>query len=249
MQRLRIRFRRGEPLKYISHLDLIRLWERALRRARIPLVYSEGFSPHPRISLAAPLSVGVTSDCELMDVVVANPVSPHWFTSAVSSELPPGIEVPEVYPIAAEIPSLQAQVRFAEYEVEVGTELNEDGVRTAITGLLARESLPWHHMRDTGRRDYDLRRLIDDLWLVEMTPDGARLGMSLRCDSSGSGRPEQVAVALGFNGPPRAIRRTRLVLGATPQPRRPAPGRKPLSARRPPPARRSPSTDRPRKPG
>ena len=70
MQRLRIRFSRGEELKFISHLDIIRLWERALRRARIGLAYSEGFSPHPRISLAAPLSLGITSDAELMDVVL-----------------------------------------------------------------------------------------------------------------------------------------------------------------------------------
>ena len=71
MQRLRIRFSRGEELKFISHLDIVRLWERALRRARVQLAYSEGFSPHPKISVAAPLSVGTTSDAELMDIQVA----------------------------------------------------------------------------------------------------------------------------------------------------------------------------------
>ena len=60
MLRLRIKFSRGEQLKFLSHLDLMRLWERALRRAGINPAYSEGFSPHPRISLAAPLAVGVT---------------------------------------------------------------------------------------------------------------------------------------------------------------------------------------------
>jgi radical SAM-linked protein len=61
MQRLRITFARGKELKYISHLDLMRLWQRALRRADIPLAYSQGFSPHPRLSIAAPLAIGVTS--------------------------------------------------------------------------------------------------------------------------------------------------------------------------------------------
>jgi radical SAM-linked protein len=68
MQRLRLKFGRGEDLKFLSHLDLMRLWERALRRAGLPLAYSEGFTPHPQIALAAPLLVGVTSDAELMDV-------------------------------------------------------------------------------------------------------------------------------------------------------------------------------------
>ena len=64
MQRLRIRFSRGEEIKYISHLDIMRMWERVLRRAELPLAYSEGFSHHPRISLAVPLAIGVTSDAE-----------------------------------------------------------------------------------------------------------------------------------------------------------------------------------------
>ncbi|MBA7542465.1 hypothetical protein ES705_34786 [subsurface metagenome] len=66
MQRLRIRFCRGQEVKFISHLDILRLWQRALHRAGISVAYSEGFSPHPRISLAAPLPIGVTSQAELM---------------------------------------------------------------------------------------------------------------------------------------------------------------------------------------
>ena len=68
LQRLRVTFTRGEEMKYITHLDLMRFWERALRRAELPVAYSEGFSPHAQIALAAPLPVGTTSDCELMDV-------------------------------------------------------------------------------------------------------------------------------------------------------------------------------------
>ncbi len=92
MYRLRVRFSRGEEIKFISHLDIMRLWERAFRRAQIALAYSEGFSPHPRISLAAPLAVGVTSQAELMDVFLVRQVSPHWFDGAVTQQLPAGIE-------------------------------------------------------------------------------------------------------------------------------------------------------------
>ena len=214
MQRLRIRFSRGEEIKYISHLDIMRLWERALRRARIPLAYSEGFSPRPRISLAAPLSVGVTSEAELMDIFLTKIVSPHWFTAAVSQQLSRGIEILEVFLIAPGIPSLQSQVRYAEYKVQVGTEKESKDIQSAISGLLAMEHLPWHHERDTGRRSYDLRTLIDDLWLVDWCDSYCTIGMKLRCDNSGSGRPEQVTAALGLAEYPRLVERTRLILSA-----------------------------------
>jgi radical SAM-linked protein len=214
MQRLRIRFSRGDALKYISHLDIIRLWERALRRAHIRLAYSEGFSPHPRISLAAPLSVGITSDVELMDITVADQVSPHWFAAAAGQQLPAGMEVGDVHPIAPSIPSLQSQVRFAEYEVDIETDRGTAEIEAEISRILSLEQLPWYHYRDTGRRDYNLRVLIDDIWLARPERAGYTIGMRLRCDSNGSGRPEQVAAALGFTGHPCAIRRTRLILNA-----------------------------------
>ena len=213
MQRLRIRFRRGEEIKFISHLDIMRLWERALRRARIPLAYSEGFNPRPRISLAAPLSVGVTGEAELMDIFIDKKVSPHWFTAMVNQQLPPGIEILEVFPMALNMPSLQSQIRYAQYEVEMMTEKGAKDIESAISCMLSANHLPWHHERDTGRRNYDLRALIDDIWLINYSPPGCIIGMRLRCDSGGSGRPEQVALALGFTDYPQSIQRTRLTLG------------------------------------
>ncbi len=212
MQRLRVRFSRGEEIKFISHLDIMRLWERALHRAQIPLAYSAGFSPHPRLSLAAPLAIGVTSEAELMDVFVTRLVSPHWFASAVSQQLPPGIEVLGVYQIGLSMPSLQSQVRYAEYRVKVATTEGPEDVASALANLLSIEHLPWSHQRDTGRRSYDLRALIDDLWLVDWSHPFGTIGMRLRCDSGGSGRPEQVALALGFTDYPSSIHRTRLIL-------------------------------------
>jgi radical SAM-linked protein len=205
-----VRFCRGEAVKFISHLDLTRLWQRALNRAGIPLAYSEGYNPHPRISLAAPLALGVTSETELMDIVLESFMSPHNFTAAVSRQLPAGIEIRQVNNIALPLPSLQSQVRYAEYAVTLDTEKSGGEIEAAIAGLLAKEDLPWQHQRDTGPRRYDLRKLIDDIWLIE----GSAIGMRLRCDSNGSGRPEQVAAALGFEQYPRSIHRTRLILEA-----------------------------------
>lgn len=212
MQRLRIRLSRGEEIKFISHLDIMRLWERALRRAQIPLAYSEGFNPHPRISLAAPLPVGVTSEAELMDVFTVKWVSPHWFTGIINEQLPPGIEILEVYPIALTLPSLQSMVRYAEYRVEIATEKSPEEVESAIATLLSAEHLPWHHQRDTGQRDYDLRALIDDIWFISRDDSHLTIGMRLRCGSNGSGRAEQVTAALGLTYYPQSIHRTKLIL-------------------------------------
>ncbi len=212
MHRLRVRFKRGGEVKFISHLDLIRLWQRAFQRAKIPIAYSEGFSPHPRISLAAPLPIRVTSDAELMDIHLTKWVSPHFLTSALNQQLPSGIEIMQAYSIAPNQPSLQAQVRFAEYQVTMKMEMGKAEVEAAITDLLSAEHLPWQHQRDTGPRQYDLRGLISDLWLMDYQPPYATIGMRLRCDSGGSGRPEQVSLALGFTSPPQSIHRTKLIL-------------------------------------
>ncbi|MDP6647560.1 MAG: TIGR03936 family radical SAM-associated protein [Dehalococcoidales bacterium] len=215
MPRLRVRFGRGPEVKFISHLDIMRFWERAFRRAQIPLAYSEGFSPHPQISLATPLPVGVTSEAELMDVLVSRWVSPQWFTAVVNQQLTPGFDILGVLSIIPTTPSLQSRLRHAEYQVEVPTDRETQDIESAISRLLSLESLPWHHQRDTGQRNYDLRTLIDGLWLVAWRQPYGTIGMRLRCDSGGSGRPEQVTSALGFTDHPQSIHRTKLILGSS----------------------------------
>jgi radical SAM-linked protein len=215
MQRIRIKFRRGEEVKFISHLDIMRLWHRVFVRAGLPLAYSEGFNPHPRISLAAPLALGITSEAELMDVTLSGWSSPHSFLSAVSRQLPRGIEIDQVYNVSLNLPSLQSRVRFAEYKVVLETEKSQDDIEDAISCLMAKDELPWQHRRDTGVRHYDLRALIDGVWFIDLEEGCCTIGMKLRCDSRGSGRPEQVTAAMGFGAYPKSIHRTRLILNST----------------------------------
>jgi radical SAM-linked protein len=139
-------------------------------------------------------------------------VSPHVFANVVSNQLPTGIQILKVNSVALSLPSLQAQVRYAEYRVEVETKKGEPDVTAALDDLLSLKHLPWQHQRDTGPRNYDLRVLIDDLRLLEWYNGHCTIGMRLRCSSSGTGRPEQVAAALGFSSYPVSIHRTRLIL-------------------------------------
>jgi len=212
MQRLRARFSKKEPLKYLSHLDLLRLWERAIRRAELPLAYSEGFSPHPRLSFAAPLPVGTTSNAELADVFLSRWVSPQTFTARLRQQLPQGIEINDVQPYATEAPALPATIIAAEYRVIARISMEEPQVRVAINRLLQATTIPWSHQRGAEKHSYDLRPLINDIWLEKADGKTLSIGMRLRCDTSGSGRPEQVFQALGFQLIPDSIHRTGLIV-------------------------------------
>ena len=212
MQRLRITFSRGEEIKYLSHLDIMRLWERALRRADIPLAYSQGFSPHPKISIAAPLPIGVTSDGELMDLFLRKTISPYFLMKAMSEQMPAGIALVAVEQVSPKLPSLQSQVRQAEYRVELAAEKEKADVEQALNSFMAKEHFPWQHQRDGEVRQYDLRALVDGLWLIDWRKSGCSIGMCLRTGSDATGRAEQVARALGLADRPKAIHRTKLIL-------------------------------------
>ncbi len=212
MQRLRVTFCRGAEVKYISHLDVMRLWERVLRRAGIAMAYSQGFSPHPKISIAAPLPIGVTSDGELMDITMRKRVSPYHFSRVVAEQLPRGISLSRAEQVAPGVPSLQSQVRQAEYHVELETERGPAEVEGDLRSFMAKDHVPWQHQRDTEVRRYDLRSLVHRLWVVGWQEKKCTLGMRLRTDNTASGRPEQVTAALGFGDRPRSVHRTRLIL-------------------------------------
>lgn len=181
----------------------------------MPIAYSEGFSPHPRISLAAPLPLGVTSDAELMDVVTTEVVTPYALIQNTKPKLPRGIEVHEVVQVPLTAPSLQSQAQSIDYRVSDVSERTADEIRGSIAATLAAERLPWHHMRDTGPRHYDLRPLIQGISLVSWHDHVFTLGMRLRCDSRGTGRPEQVTAVLGLTEHPATVHRTKIILAGS----------------------------------
>ena len=207
-QRLRIRFSREEPIKYVSHLDLMRLWERSLRRASIPISYSRGFSPHPRFSFASPLPVGTTSEWELMDLFLEQRIQPQVFISAVGRQLPDGISLLAVAELAFDLPSLQSQLHYAEYAVTVTDNNSLNDIQSKIKHFLNSEHIPWQHVRNKEIRKYDLREQVNDIWIIKQNNSHYTLGMRI----SASGRPEQVTAALGFTNYPQAIHRTMLIV-------------------------------------
>lgn len=111
-------FRRSGALSYIGHLDLKSVFERALRRTDLPMLYSQGFNPRPMIVFALPLGVGINTDGDYIDVSMEVPVSPEEFMEQVNSKLPQGLEVISAVSIDEPKNSLMSVVSIAEYKVE-----------------------------------------------------------------------------------------------------------------------------------
>ena len=147
-----------------------------------------------------------------MDIVIQRRISPYLVQKNLTSQLPKDMSITSVVQVPADVPSLQSQVRRAEYRVEVETDKPVDEIKAAIDSFLALAELPWQHKRDEEMRSYDIRKLVERVWFVEAHGTICILGMCLRADGSASGRAEQVALALGFNGQPKSICRTRLFL-------------------------------------
>ena len=137
--RLCVVFTKEAPLRFVSHLDIQRLFQRAFRRARLPLAFSQGFNPHPLVSFAAALSVGMTSSGEYLDVTLTEDMTPEAFTAAVAPTLPAGARIVEVFDMGESRKSLTSAMERAEYSAHVtfGDAVTEDELRNAASELLS----------------------------------------------------------------------------------------------------------------
>jgi radical SAM-linked protein len=213
--RIRITFSKTGSLRYIGHLDLHQVWERTARRAGLPLAYTQGFHPGPRLQIACALPLGISGQRELVDMFLDSNDSNDWISESDSlypqatchriqdllqSAAPPGLTILQVEQVDEHSPALQTQVVAMEYEVILPTELpNQEG---NIAGILAAASLP----RERRGKPYDLRPLILSL---EAVPHGMRMILSA-CEGA-TGRPEEVMLALGIPPETTHIERTRLI--------------------------------------
>ncbi len=204
--RLRITFSKTAAMRYTGHLDLHRAWERAFRRSRLPLAYSQGFHPQPRLNLAAALPLGFTSDCELLDAWLETVQPVEQVLQALTLALPPGMVVRSLEQVDLRLPALQTQTQSAEYEVTLLDPL--PGLAQRLEALLAQSTLP-RHRRD---RDYDLRPLIEEIVLLAEDGPGPHLRMRLSVREGATGRPEEVVDVLGASPTSARVRRTRIVL-------------------------------------
>ncbi len=209
-QRFRVWFRKGERVRYISHLDVLRAWERALRRAELPLSYSQGFTPHPKIAFASPLPLGFVSEAEVMDVTLDEQVPPDEFRARLAPESSPDLGLLNIEEIALSAPPPQAALLWADYTADVPG-LSLDLARETVRGFMARPAFPWVEERKEKSRSYDLRATVALLG-AEPLDGGTRLSMRLQADQTMTSRPEQLLAALFPGHEASLYRRTGLII-------------------------------------
>jgi radical SAM-linked protein len=201
MLRLRIQYSKTEPLRYTGNLDMHKIWERTLRRARLPVAYSQGFHPQPKLNQACPLPLGITSQAEMIDVWLDIDEIPGEIHTALISALPPGIEIQSISAADLNAPALQTQTVSSVYAAQLKTEVPALEITQKIEDILAASQLP----RQRRNKNYDLRPLIEDLRC-----EGRRIIMQLAAREGATGRPEEVLDQLGIR--PHQVRLERIAL-------------------------------------
>ncbi len=203
--RIRITFSKQGALRYTGHLDLHKLWERAARRVELPLAYSQGFHPQPKMNLAAALPLGFSSRCEVLDMRLEHEIPLEDLSQRLNDTLPSGIQVSQIEQVDERAPTLQTQVVSAEYEVRMIESAFPTELKRRVESVLAAESI----IRTRREKEYDLRPLIETLEAADDT-----ITMRLAAREGATGRPEEVLAELGIAFEETRIERTRLIFKA-----------------------------------
>ncbi len=206
--RARINFTKTEAMRFTSHLDLHRTWERTLRRAGLPLAYSQGYNPRPKLNLASALPLGFTSSGEVLDVWFEQELRVDEIQYQISSALPPGIRLNNIESISTQAPSLQSQLKASEYLVFLSEAISD--LNTRLNQLLSSDAL----YRYRRNKRYDLRPLIEKLeYRRDELNGGQVLYMILSAREGATGRPDEVLVELGIDPLSTRIHRESLLFG------------------------------------
>ena len=137
---LRFRFTRGPQLKYLSHLDVLRVFERALRRSQLPVEYTQGFNPRMRIVFGLPMSTGLTSEAEYADIVLQKDVTCDDFVSILNENMPAGMEILEAVELTGQ-DNIMKQIEAALYSIIIETDKSEDEINSMISEIFSQDEL------------------------------------------------------------------------------------------------------------
>lgn len=208
--RIRITFSKSGPMQYVGHLDLHRSWERTFRRSGLPLAYSQGFHPQPRLNLACALPVGFTSQCEILDAWLEEEISIDQIRKAVSSALPPGLEVHGLEIIDLQAPALQTQVTSAVYIITLLDEIPYLDDR--LQKIISADHLP----RLRRNKSYDLRSLIERIVLLAQNEgEKCSIRVQLAAREAATGRPEELLDEMGIKFEATHVHREKLILAGS----------------------------------
>ncbi len=207
-QRLVITFGKLGALKYTSSLDLAKIWERVLRRANLPILYSKGFNTRPRIQLASALPLGITSESEYLDISLREVITLDGLIEKIEAVSPAGLRIYAIREASIHTPALQTLVRSAEYRFHFENGIGEDVLQARINLLLSHAAMIRSAERNGRKTSFDLRPLIYNLH-IEASGD---LIAHLAAGEHGNFRPADLLVELDLQDEHCSIHRLRLHL-------------------------------------
>jgi radical SAM-linked protein len=175
VQRLRVRYAKRGRLRFTSHRDFSRAFERAVFRARLPMAYSSGFNPHPRISYAGAAPTGSASEAEYLELALAEVVEPAAVLAALDDALPDGLDVVEV----VESPGTALSEVLQASHWRMALPVPVDRAEAAVAAFLAADEVLVQRMTKKGLRDFDSRAAVLSL-VAAPDGDGATLDLVLR---------------------------------------------------------------------
>ena len=208
VQRIRLQFSKEGTTIYIGHLDLARTLERSVNRADIPIAYTQGFNKRPRMQLADALPLGFSSECELVDLWLAEEMDPDEVQRRLEPVLPKGIALHSVRDISLSQEPLQTQTKEAVYEVFIDRMFLPLELRTWIDGVMNETTI----IRERRGKEYDLRPRIVSMEEIEGGEKEAVIRMRLTMTSGAVGRPDEVLMEMGMDPDEVRIHRTQIVL-------------------------------------
>ncbi|TWG23483.1 TIGR03936 family radical SAM-associated protein [Actinoplanes teichomyceticus] len=157
MQRIRLRYAKRGPLRFTSHRDFARAFERALRRAGVPIAFSQGFTPHPKISYASAAPTGVGSEAEYLEIGLQSVVDPEQLRAALDAALSPGLDVLEAVPAGEG--SLADRIDASQWRLELPG-VAPAAARDAVDAFLNASEVLVERMTKQGRRSFDARAAV-----------------------------------------------------------------------------------------
>ncbi|MCR4398099.1 MAG: TIGR03936 family radical SAM-associated protein [Firmicutes bacterium] len=196
---MRLSFEKGPEVRFISHLDTHRTFARALRRAGLPVAFTRGFNPHPKIAFAQPLAVGATSSSDILDVELESRIDPAELLRRLNSSLPGGFEVTGAKEIPQDAPSAMSEVAASEYEARAPITGGGDPQGAALRLLGSPVVIVPARGGDDRRGPRDIRPLVLRL-SGKREKDAAAFEMLLRSGGGRSVRPDEVLLAVDRMG-------------------------------------------------
>jgi radical SAM-linked protein len=195
--RLRIAYTKVEDAKFIAHLDLTRVFERAIRRAGIKMSYTEGFNPRPKISFGFALAVGTEGEREYVDIDLDRDLELGDVLSRIQEQLPPGIRLLQGQVLTLGARPLMAVLNAASYRIRVlmALPIQEERLQEALAAWLAREHVTYSRYSKKGPTDKDIRPWVKSL-AGNVQGDEVIFELEVEMGNAGSVRPEEVLASL-----------------------------------------------------